>query len=79
MARSAYSATLGGHDSENSVCGGDDGITGTTVLGGEELGGDSVGYTTHGVGCETVAAVPAQQGVGRTCCGASKEEDTSKG
>lgn len=78
MARSAYSATLGGHDSENSVCGGDDGITGTTVLGGEELGGDSVGYTTHGVGCETVAAVPAQQGIGRTCNGIAKEEDTGQ-
>ena len=68
----------GGHDSENSVCRGDDGVTGTAVLGGEEFGGDSVEYTVHDVECEAVAAVPAQQGVGRTGGGAGKEEDTGK-
>ena len=69
----------GGHDSKNSVCSSGDGVASPTVLGGEQLGGDGVQYAVHDAGCEAVAAVPAQQGVGRTCGGAGKEEDSGKG
>ena len=68
----------GSHDSENSVCDSDDGVTGTTVLGGEELGGEGVEDAVHDVVCETVVAVPAQHGVGRTGGGAGEEEDAGK-
>ena len=64
--------------SENAVRSGDDGVTGATVLGREQLGSDSIQHTVHDVGCETVATVPAQQNVGRMCSCASKQEDAGE-
>ena len=53
------------YDAEDDAGGQNDGVPRTPVFCGEDLGRDSVEHTVHDVVRERVAAVPAQEGVGR--------------
>ena len=62
------------HDTEDAVRGGDDRVARPARLGGEELGRDGVEDAVHDVARERVAAVPAEERVGRARGRAREEE-----
>lgn len=51
------------HDTKNTVSSGDDSVTSSTILRGEQLRRESVQDTIHDVAGESVSAIPAKERV----------------
>lgn len=66
------------HDAKHAVRNRHDRVPRPAVLGRKELGRDGIQHAVHDVARERVAAVPAEQRVGRPRGSGAEEEDASE-